>query len=99
VTFVQKASKGSKALAAFVRKNKIGPRPAARALDVAHPTLIAWMEGWKRPQAHRRQAIERWTGGEVKADWWILAEERQDVKDVVPFEPESAPESAKTGTG
>lgn len=67
-----------KALAAFIDANKIPKRQAAAALGVTHPALYGWLDGSRIPeQGAQREAIERWTSGAVRAEWWETADERK----------------------
>lgn len=56
---------------------KISLREAARQLHVAHPALKDWEDETQTPSPPYREAIERWSGGSIKAtDWPVSARER-----------------------
>lgn len=61
-----------------MERNGAKVRPSARALDVSHVTLLAWLSGERRPEESSRLAIERWTSGEVPRVAWESAAERRD---------------------
>lgn len=46
------------AFAAFLKENGISDRAAASALEVSHPTVIAWRTGEKIPGDENRERIE-----------------------------------------
>lgn len=79
------------ALARFIEKTGVSRREAARQLHVSHPTLLAWIDGSRTPEVGaRREAIERWTSGQVPASSWENDEERakrEAIEAVAPFQP------------
>lgn len=54
-------------------------REAARQLHVAHPALKDWEGEEQTPTAPYRDAIEVWTGGEIKASDWPLQGRERDI--------------------
>lgn len=47
-------------------------RGAARQLHATHPALRSWEDEEQTPTAPYRDAIEVWTGGDIKASEWPL---------------------------
>lgn len=76
---------GSKALRQFIESNALTQQATAKALGVTDPAVHDWISGTKRPRPHHRAAIEKWTGGLVPASSWLLREEREATRNVVPF--------------
>lgn len=73
-------------LGQFLERNDLRPQAAADALDVARPTVLAWIDGDKEPKHVHRKLIDLWTGGEVAyADWPSSREESRLFSAAVPF--------------
>lgn len=84
-------TKGRSRFAAFLEKNEISGAAAGEALRVSRMTISDYLRGWKRPgEGKRREDIETWTDGKVRAEDWLLPNERTSQSRVRPF--------AKTGT-
>lgn len=56
-----------------------------RRLNIAPQSVLGWLTGASRPEAHLRKAIETMTSGFVAADDWEQLKERKSVEGVVPF--------------
>jgi transcriptional regulator with XRE-family HTH domain len=93
----------------FREARQLSLREAARQLHVAHPALKDWEDEPQTPSQPYRDAIEVWTGGDVKAaDWPLEGREKQiaenaaSVKPAVPRASESGstlkPSTRSTGT-
>lgn len=83
---------GPRRLRRFREERRISLREAAIALGgVSHVSVLAWELCKSTPSHEMRIAIERWTGGEVRADSWPLAKRERQISgraaDVKPFEP------------
>jgi transcriptional regulator with XRE-family HTH domain len=83
-----KASKtnGPRKFRSFLKKNDITYAAAAEALGVSRPTIHDYVHGLKRPHTDRRNAIEVWTKGAVRAVDWMLTSERKAAASVRPFD-------------
>lgn len=66
-------------LRSFRERLGISLREAARQLHVAHPALKDWEEEQQVPTAAYRDAIEVWTGGDIKAGAWPLSERERGI--------------------
>ncbi len=78
----REARTGPRQLKAFLRKNSITLREAAKALQLKHPTVLQWVHGRATPLPHLRKRLAIWTNGEVPESAWETASEAIDV---VPF--------------
>jgi len=93
-------TRGSAGLRAFLQRHKLSQVAAASELGTSGPTVHEWCSGSKRPRPHYREAIEIWTGGEVKAGDWDTGDERQCVDAVRPhIAPVQARRKALARTG
>lgn len=81
----------------FLDDNDITLREAAAAIGVGHPTILDWLGGRKRPRAHHRDAIAKWTGGRIHVESWLFAEEKATTVDVVPFKPKTKETKVQSG--
>ena len=81
---------GAKALFKFRKANELTQAQVADRLGVRGPTVHDWETGAKRPKAHFRDVIEKWSDGAIPADFWKYPEEIAASNDVVPLH--------KTGT-
>ncbi len=61
-------------LKGHLKKKGISIRRAARELHVTHATVIGWLNGRSVPLPVFRGAIERWSGGEVRAIAWRITD-------------------------
>ena len=52
----------------------------AKLLHIAQPSISAWVHGNSRPDQDIRQTLEVLTDGDVPADSWLNARERQRRK-------------------
>jgi len=57
----------------------ISLRDAARQLHTVHPALKDWEEMQQVPTVPFRDAIEVWTGGEIKASEWPLSVREREI--------------------
>lgn len=79
------ATEGAKALRAFLVANDVLVQWFALAVG-ANPDLgRRWVGGSVRPDACRRDAIEKWTSGEVPARLWRKPDEQIALNRVKPF--------------
>ncbi len=88
-------------LASFLQQNDITQTAAGDALGVTGVSVNSWLGATKRPKAHHRELIARWTGGAVPVESWLFVDERSSFADVKPFEPASSTDvtaSAESGT-
>lgn len=82
---------GAPKLAAFLERNGISKRRAARDLKVSPPTILDWLEARKVPEPPNQEAIEVYTRGEVvRADWETERDRaaRERLGQIRPFDPE-----------
>ncbi len=76
---------GLRLLREWCEQHGIGPSALGRGVGVSHVTAIGYLGGTKRPDADRREAIERFTSGHVPATAWRTEEERRAVEAVQPL--------------
>jgi hypothetical protein len=91
---------GPAKLAAFLEKNGISKRQAARDLRVSAPTVLDWLNEVKAPEKQNRTAIRVYTRGEVVEDDWATEKEiaaAERAAEVRPFEPASEPAAHESG--
>ena len=70
-------------------------REAARQLHTTHPALKDWEDEQQTPMAPYREAIEVWTGGDVKAaDWPLEGREKQIADAAAAVRPATAKNNA-----
>ncbi|MFA4972805.1 MAG: hypothetical protein WC683_09345 [bacterium] len=84
------SSRGRALLTAYLQEHRLRKVAVARAIGTSHVAVLYYLTGAKRPDASRRAAIERWTGGAVPAESWLTEEEQAALAAVQPRE--------KTGT-
>lgn len=63
-------------LATWLARHDLSQRELARRLEVTEAAVSAWVLGTRRPERHR-DAIERITGGAVRAGAWDTPAERR----------------------
>jgi hypothetical protein len=85
------------ALEAFLKAHKISLRVASEALNVTHPTVIAWLQGTAKPDSTHRKLIAVWTSDAVPEMAWMTAEEQIALGTLVPFRP--GPQVAESESG
>lgn len=78
-------------LTAFRKVRELSLREAADQLHTAHPVLGEWEKGTQVPAPAFREAIEVWTGGEIKVTDWPLSIREREITEkaalVVPAMP------------
>lgn len=87
---------GADLLRGFLKEREIPLRDAAKGIKVSHPAIVQWLDGTAKPSAPHREAIDRWTLGEVPAESWLEQHEVDRLNTVSPWEPkpeEEAPTS------
>jgi hypothetical protein len=72
------------ALKKFIEDRKLTLRSASEGVGVTHPALKMWLDGDAKPSAPHRQAIEKWTDGQVPAELWLEAHEIQKILEIEP---------------
>lgn len=88
---------GSGLLAAVIKRRDLSLREAAEQIGVSKTSLIHWLRGEQRPDDARggmRDAVAKWTDGEVPFESWDRpGEEIRPVDRVQPFVPAADPVS------
>lgn len=72
-------------LKAFLARHSTTPTAAARAIGISHVTMLSYLKGEKRPECDRREAIEKWTSGEVPRESWRTPDEAATLDRVQPI--------------
>lgn len=67
---------GRLALIDHLTRHGVSQAQLAGALGVTQATVSHWVRGRRIPEAHYREAIERWSGGAVAARSWQTPKER-----------------------
>lgn len=67
-------------LRAWRESRSIGIREAARELHVSHQNLANWESELQNPLEPYREAIEVWTGGDIKAGEWPVSEREERAR-------------------
>jgi transcriptional regulator with XRE-family HTH domain len=75
---------GQRLLREFIDQRKLPLRAVAEALHVTHPAVLQWLDGTARPSAPFREAIAKWTSGEVPTESWLEPKEATRIDDVKP---------------
>jgi len=78
-------TEGARRFRAFREKHGINYSEAARALRVSRPSIYAWEDGSKVPEADARDRIEVWTGGEVTPAMWRTPDAEKALAEVRPL--------------
>lgn len=82
------------ALEKFLKSHDLSQTSAAEAIGVSKAVLSSWLSRRTKPRAEYRQAIERWTRGEVPALGWLDDDDRALIDAVRPLAPAPAPAEA-----
>ena len=78
-------NRGSELWRAWLIRNRVSQRQAARDLRCTDPAVNGWTKG-RRPKPHFRKAIAIYTGGAVPEPSWELSGERDVVASIQPFD-------------
>jgi len=79
----------------YMKRRGVKRADAAKALNTSVSAIHYWINGGQRPRADMREAIEKWSGGEVPADAWMSPEERARIDAVEPPSSERTPVPGK----
>ncbi len=86
-------ARSTPALAAFkkfIRSQGLQNVQVARGIGVSKSLVGDWLSGEGSPGPLYRVLLERWTGGEVRADGWFTPEERAQIARQAPHRAETA---------
>jgi hypothetical protein len=79
-------TKARKALRLWMSRDASRTRGAVgRKLRVSTPAVSGWLDGSARPEITLRVALAKLTGGAVKVEDWLLAEEIAQMRDTRAF--------------
>jgi DNA-binding transcriptional regulator YdaS (Cro superfamily) len=91
------AMTGYKLFSAWLKKKNVPQLTAARVLLVSPSAVSCWLSARRVPSAAWREAIERWTGGDVPASSWLTREERAIEAELARVAPFSSVQSEEDG--
>jgi len=77
------------ALRKFIRRQSLQNVQVARGVGVSKGLVTGWLSGEGLPGPLFRVLLERWTGGEVRADDWFSLEERAQIARQAPYRAET----------
>lgn len=77
--------------AAFVKARNLSASEVGRTFDVSHVAVLDWMSGKRVPSQFNREAIEKWTRGEIVATDWDDDDDRKARARLDAIEPAGPP--------